>query len=398
MDLKSGCPIWSAVDGPSPQFAPLAQDVRCDIAVIGAGITGALLADRLVREGHDVILVDRRAICSGSTVASTGLLQYEIDVPLIEMANKVGVDHAQRAYRASYRALHGFEKLVAGLDDDAALTPRSSLYLATQPTDVPALLAEAAARRAIGIEVDFLDEAALAGQYGIHRPAALRSARALDVDPVRLTRSLLRRAVRNGVRIYGHTPIGQYESRTSDVVLTTGQGNTIGATRTVFATGYETPEFVDRDLCVLKSTYAFASRPLAALWPQGALIWERGNPYLYLRATRDGRAMVGGEDDDFDDPDKRDAQVESKCRILLQKCRKLLPDLAMEPEYRWAGTFAQTADGLPYIGRLPQFERGYFALGYGGNGITFSLIAAGIIADQIARRDNPDAELFRFDR
>lgn len=46
----------------------------------------------------------------------------------------------------------------------------------------------------------------------------------------------------------------------------------------------------------------------------------------------------------------------------------------------------------------PEFPHAYFALGYGGNGMIFSVIAAKIITDLHLRRPNPDADIFRFDR
>jgi glycine/D-amino acid oxidase-like deaminating enzyme len=67
-------------------------------------------------------------------------------------------------------------------------------------------------------------------------------------------------------------------------------------------------------------------------------------------------------------------------------------------DWRWGGTFGETKDGLPYIGTVPQFPHGYFALGYGGNGITFSYLAAGLLLDLFLQRPNPDLEIFRFDR
>jgi glycine/D-amino acid oxidase-like deaminating enzyme len=72
--------------------------------------------------------------------------------------------------------------------------------------------------------------------------------------------------------------------------------------------------------------------------------------------------------------------------------------IQIAPECAWAGVFGETKDGLPYIGPHQQFPLGLFALGYGGNGITFSLIAAEIIRDALLGRSNPDAQLFGFDR
>ena len=70
----------------------------------------------------------------------------------------------------------------------------------------------------------------------------------------------------------------------------------------------------------------------------------------------------------------------------------------MEIAYAWAGTFGTTDDGLAYIGPSPEWTNAYFALGYGGNGITMSLIAAEMIVDHYLGRANADAKLFRFDR
>ncbi|HEV7298171.1 MAG TPA: FAD-binding oxidoreductase [Tepidisphaeraceae bacterium] len=400
MDLRSGRLFWPSVNEPAPDFRAIESDTACDVAVIGAGITGALLADRLSQDGHRVVVLDRRPVCSGSTPASTGLLQYEIDTPLIRLRKLFGDDRAKRAYRASFRTLADFRDLIAGLDDDCGLTGRPSLYLACEPDDLDELRAECNARRSIDIAVDTIDGEMLRRSFGIDRPGALWSTQAMEVDPLRLSLALLRRAVCNGTRIFPGTEVAQYEPDADGVTLRTSRGFTVRAAHVAFATGYETPAFLDQSVCTLKSTYALASKPLDGFlpWRERCLIWESGQPYFYARTTGDDRMMIGGEDDDFADPVARDARIGSKADNLVGKFRDLFPALPIEPEFRWAGTFAETKDGLPYIGTTPQFPRGYLALGYGGNGITYSLIASQIIADRLASRPNADAELFAFDR
>ena len=95
---------------------------------------------------------------------------------------------------------------------------------------------------------------------------------------------------------------------------------------------------------------------------------------------------------------RRDALISQKTRTLVKKFGRLFPDLLLEVAYAWAGTFGETKDGLAYIGVHPRFPHAYFALGYGGNGITFSLIAAEIIRDYFLGQTNRDAHLFRFGR
>ena len=76
----------------------------------------------------------------------------------------------------------------------------------------------------------------------------------------------------------------------------------------------------------------------------------------------------------------------------------MFPEIPFVTDMSWAGTFSATADGLPYIGMYPNKPNMYFALGYGGNGITFSMIAAQVIGNLITGKVDPRAELFGFDR
>lgn len=76
----------------------------------------------------------------------------------------------------------------------------------------------------------------------------------------------------------------------------------------------------------------------------------------------------------------------------------MFPDIPFQITTAWAGIFGSSQDGLPYIGRPNPVEPIYYALGYGGNGITFSMIAANLINDFLCGRPNHDSHLFRFGR
>jgi len=84
VDLKSGYPYWAVKNGLMHAFPPLQADASCEVAVIGGGISGALIADELSRHGHEVLVIEQRDVAWGSTSASTALLQYEIDTHLVD--------------------------------------------------------------------------------------------------------------------------------------------------------------------------------------------------------------------------------------------------------------------------------------------------------------------------
>jgi glycine/D-amino acid oxidase-like deaminating enzyme len=401
MKLKSGCIFWPQIyPGPVPEFSRLERDTRCDVAIIGAGISGALVAHHLVAQGVHTVMVDRRPTAQGSTAASTGLLQYEIDTPLIDLIQCLGRQHAVDAYRASLQSVEAFEPLVADLGDRCGLTPRISLYLAARENDLQHIRDECEARQSMGIDVRFLSRQTLQDQFNLARPAALLSAKAFDVDPYHLTLRLISKSIQRGLEVFIPTQVDRCEPTSDGMTLHTADGPRIQASKVVFATGYETMDFLPRDLCRLASTYALASQPIDdfSSWPQRCLIWETARPYLYLRTTPDNRAIVGGEDVDIVEAEARDRLLPQKTRTLAQRFAELMPEIKIEVDCAWAGTFAQTKDGLPFIGSMNNLPHAYFALGYGGNGITFSLLAAQIITDLFLGRPNPNAALFRFDR
>jgi glycine/D-amino acid oxidase-like deaminating enzyme len=144
------------------------------------------------------------------------------------------------------------------------------------------------------------------------------------------------------------------------------------------------------------STWAIATVPQMRLWPEQCTIWEASDPYLYARTTPDGRVICGGEDEEFSDEAARDALIESKTKTLQRKLGRLLPQLDTTVEFAWTGSFGNSTDGMPTIGRIPGMPCCWAALGYGGNGTTYSRIAADVICGALTGRPDVDADLFRF--
>jgi glycine/D-amino acid oxidase-like deaminating enzyme len=400
MDLISPQPFWPLRNGLLSVYPSLRQNLKCDAAVLGGGISGAFVAEYLAREGLKVVVLDKRDVGGGSTSASTALLQYEIDIPLTELSRRIGRRDAERTYRLCHDSIDTIERLVLALDVKCVFQRRKSVYLATKPSDASLLREECAARQGIGIEVEYWDEVELTKRFSFSRPAALVSQQAAELDCHRLTHALLARAAENGARIFDRTLMEKYDINNEGVRLQTDRGCIVVADYLIFAAGYESQEFLPKRVVKLKSTYALASEPLTEFpgWWERCLIWETARPYLYLRTTDDNRALAGGEDDAFRNPARRDRRVGKKTDKLAVRFKEMFPDIELELAYRWAGTFGETKDALAYIGQIRQMPRCYFALGFGGNGITYSVIAAEIIRDTLLGRANPNAHLFRFDR
>lgn len=400
MKLTSDQPYWLLRNGSHSNYATLQSDVTCQFVVIGAGVTGAMLSDRLACDGFDVIVVDRRDVCTGSTSASTALLLYDIDIPLTRLSKLIGWERARRAYQLSHDSIDDIEQLATGLPVDVDFRRNRSIYLAVNDKSSQEIQLEVEARRFAGLPVDYHSAQRLRDNFGLIGPAALSTDQAASCDPIRFSRALIDRATKSGARVFDDTKIVQFDWRHGKTILTTHNGMTITADRAIVACGYESTKLLSEPIVSLNNTYALISEPLTDLgpWDRQWMMWEACDPYLYMRVTADNRLLVGGEDDELVDAATRDSRINEKMQTLHKKLRQRLPGLEWQPASGWAGTFGQTKDGLPYIGESHEMPGYYFALGFGGNGMTFSEIACQQIVRMVRGESTPDADLFRFGR
>jgi len=400
MDLRTGHAFWPIRDGLIATYPSLTHDERADVAIVGAGISGALIAHALATVGADVVVVDKRDVLTGSSAATTGLLLYETDTMLTELATHVGERQAARAWRLGLDAIDRIEALCHEFGDTAGFNRRPSLYFASRDEDVDALQEEHALRRRHGFDVEWLDRADIERRYGFSAPGALYGRGGGEIDCYRFGHQLLAAATAHGARIYDRTEVERVRHEKSGVVIRIAGGHTIRARRLVVAAGYETTHYLRRRTGHLHSTWAFVSEPVPTFgaWTDRCLIWETARPYLYLRTTDDNRVLVGGEDEPYSTRHEDLTRLARKTQRLQRRVQTLFPDLSIEPAYSWAGVFADTTDGLPFIGSSREHRDTWFALGYGGNGITFSAIAADLLRDAYLGRRNPDAKIFAFTR
>lgn len=401
MDLRSGAAFWPLKNGLLHTYPAISRDESADVVVIGAGVTGALVAHRLSSAGAEVVVLDKRDAATGSTAATTGLLQYETDTTLGELTATVGEADAVRVWRLGLEAIAGIGGLCDELGDDCGFARRDSLYLASTKREVGDLRAEYDLRMRSGFEVEWLPAAALRSRFGLDAPAAIHSRGDGEIDAFRFTHRLLAAAAERGARIYDRTEAVDVTAGGDDgVSIETSRGARISCRRVVWATGYESVEETQRRVGSMHSTWVVISEPVADLagWRDRTLIWETARPYLYARTTGDGRVMIGGEDERWSTRHTSERLLDRKSRRLVERFHDLFPEIAIEVAYRWAGVFTTTADGLPYIGEVPEHPHAWLALGYGGNGITFSMIAADVIRDAWLGTRTTDADIFSFDR
>ncbi len=401
MDLKSSEPFWLIKNGLLNSYPSINKDVTTDILIVGGGITGSLIAHQCIKDGYQTILIDRREVCNGSTSATTSMLQYEIDVPLHKLTRNIGAKGAVKSYIACYKAIDTVGEIAKEIKSKCGYKKKESLYFTSSEKDVKMLKEELAARKAATFEVKWLEKEEIESRYGLYNTyGGILSQQGASVDAFKLAHDLLMYNQKKGLQIFDKTEITKTTYLDDGVQFLTEYGHSITAKKVIYCNGYESTQMISDNFVKLLSSFAMVSERDKCMHDKlkDVLIWNTDQPYLYMRTTDDGRVLVGGEDVRFKNSLFREKLLPNKTKKLHELVQKFFPDFEYRVDFSWAGTFGETKDGLPYIGEHPDFPNSYWVLGFGGNGITFSVAGMQMVSAYLKGEEHELSEWFRFRR
>ncbi|MGQ0767031.1 MAG: NAD(P)/FAD-dependent oxidoreductase [Gemmatimonadota bacterium] len=395
--LRTGQSTWSTAPARSLPSQRLGDDIECEAVIVGAGISGAIMAHALSSHLSDIIVVDRRGPALGSTLANTAIITFELDRALFELSERIGAAGARRAWKRAVTSVENLRQIVSREQLQCQWTDRASLYVAGDTYGHRALAREASARERAGLPGQYLSAAELQAGFGIDRTGAVVSPTgAATADPVALTAGLFRTAITRGARLMAPVDVREVAATRDRARLETDSGHFITARYAIFCTGYEILKGIEPSGHSPRSTWAIATTRHSDFpgWLDHMVVWEASDPYSYYRTTADGRIVAGGQDEAGPHEHTDPPTLTRKARRIKRVLDSLIPDVTGDTEYCWGGTFGESSTGLPIIDRVPHLPGCFMVMGFGGNGISHSVLGAEIVTSWILGHRDPDADLY----
>jgi glycine/D-amino acid oxidase-like deaminating enzyme len=403
--LRIGQPLWlerGRHDG--RRYPRLSGRHQARVTIVGAGMTGALVAHAFASAGISTILLEASDVGRGSTAASSALLLQEPDLELTDLTNRYGKQEARRIWEMGRESVQALLLMLRRLRVACDLTHRDAIYYAIDAQAGARLRAEYELRVRSGFDATWLGPAALRNSTGIAGRGAIRTHGSAQFDPYRACLGVLRAAAASGAQVFERSRVRRIVAERGRVRLWTRHG-TVESERVIVATGYATPRF--RPLAGrfrMYRTYVLATRRISTqerreLGLSDVMVWDTERPYHYARWTRDQRLLLGGGDSLVRPGVRRRQHFVRAADGVRAYFEARLPALSdVETEFAWEGLFAMTPDSLPYIGPHRRYPRHWFALGYGGNGMTFGFLAARLLLERWQGSVPREHALFQFDR
>lgn len=395
-NLYKGNLYWDKTVNEPYEFEKINTDLVTKVLIVGAGFSGNLCAYVLSKSGMDVTVVDKSKVGRGSSVASTGLIQYRSDKMLSEFVDEIGEEKGQLFYQMCLEAVDHLTEINKNLNEDTEYRLKDSIYYASSKKDEKRLKTEFEYLQKYNFPVELLDKKQLDDRYGIKKTAALRTWHDADVNPYKYIQALIKSNLELGVKYYENTKIDLDSIK--DNSIKTKDGNNIKFDKIILATGYSKIYPAIKKKTIYNRTYAMCTKPLEDLWPDEVMIWETVEPYLYIRTTKDKRIIAGGLDEERNILEKNQLRILEKATKITDKVKKLFPTLDIKIDYYWTALFYGTKDGLPFIGKDPDLSNVFYLLGYEGNGMCYSMAGSLIIKDIINGVTNKYENIVALDR
>jgi glycine/D-amino acid oxidase-like deaminating enzyme len=398
---------WVATAGaPPPDDGPIAGDIDTDVVIVGSGFTGLATALFLARE-HGIratVLEANRAIwgCTsrngGQGQNASGRLYRSQWLSRWGKATALKLDAEIRS---------GYETFKALVAEFPECEPQHGghLYLAHRESKMPFLRNEAKVMREVfGYDTHIL------GADEVHRRyvndaesfGALHEPDGIGVHPLKLAHGYLRAARALGVRLHPASPVLGIETRGSVHHLKT-PGGMVRARAVGIATGGYTSNGLHRSLdskIMPILSNSLVTRPLtpaeleATNFLTTEVITDTRTLRFYYRRLPDNRVQIGSRSaiTGADAPNPRHMQM------LVDGLHRKFPALkGIRIDYSWWGWVDVSHDMMPRITQPDPAETVFYALGYGGNGVSFSAHAGRRLAQRIAGKADAAFELPIYD-
>lgn len=397
---------WVDTAGPPPpDDGPITRDIDADVVVIGAGFTGLTTALSMAREhGIKATVLEANRVAWGCTSRNGGQGQNAGGrLYRSQWIGRWGVDIAKRLDREIRTGFETWKALVAQADCDAQDT--GHLLVAHRGRKLEFLKRECEVLREVfGYDCRVLSSEELReGHLHDHEAVgALYEQEGVGIHPLKLAYAWLRMAREAGVRVHPASPVSGWEYRGGSHYLRT-PGGTVRARAVGVATGGYTaqglhPALDSKVMPILSNSVV--TRPLtgeeaeAAGFKSKAFVTDTRVLRFYYRLLPDNRVQIGSRSA----VNGADATQPKHQELLEAGLHRKFPSLAgVRIDYSWWGWVDVSHDMMPRIAQPDPAQSLYYAIGYGGNGVSFSSLAGRRLAERIAGKGGAHWDLPIYD-
>lgn len=381
--ISPGRSWYEETAGERPEYRPLPDDTRADVAIVGGGFTGLSAAFHLARAGADVVLVDAHRFGDGASGRNGGQLGTGQRAWPEEMERDLGFTRAKALFDLAEEAKAHLLEFCAsqGIEVDYR---SGQLSVAHKRRYVEAYRAHAdiLAERYGYPHLSFMEARETAERLGSKRYfGGVRDTGTGHIHPLKLLIGMARVASASGARLFEHTKAGEISSIGGKVHVATSRG-TITAEKCLIATNAHGDSLEPATAAHMMPIGSFigATVPLPAdspVLPGAESVDDSRFVVRYFRKSPDGRLLFGGREV-YSKSDPKDIRTQIRRQIS-----EVYPELHdIEITHAWGGYVAITLPRQPFVREV--MPNVISAGGYSGHGVVLANFMGKLYAEAVS--------------
>ncbi|MDQ3682103.1 MAG: FAD-dependent oxidoreductase [Bacteroidota bacterium] len=363
----------------------MAPEQTFDVVIVGGGMTGIVTGLLLQKEGKHCLIAEAHTICFGTTGGTTAHLNTFLDATYDQIQKDFGEDDAQLVYKATRQALDLVKSHVEEYKIDCGYEEKDGYLFSKDDKQTDELEKIFKASIEAGEKVEYTDKIPIS--IGFEKAIVFHHQ--AQFHPSKYVHALATAFEKAGGVLLQNCKITDVDA--GDPLTIASSLGTIKAHRLIYATHIPPGINLLHFRCAPYRSYAMATTLTDDNYPDG-LAYDMYDPYHYYRTqeVNGKKYLIAGGEDHKTAHEANTDECFTRLENHLDKYFKL-----GEIAFKWSSQYFQPADGLAYIGTLPgNSEQIMVATGYGGNGMTYSHIAAIIFSELIIKNESEYAELF----
>lgn len=401
MQFTNGNIYWREKTKIKKTYPYLTHNSSCDVLIVGGGIAGAITAYFLAKEGLNIIVAEKNIVGFGTTLATTALLEYQLDMNMFKLEKMLGENTAKKIYRLCLEAIDKIEEIDSSFGINSDFKRQDSLYYSNKFMQKSNMSKEYNIRKNAGFDTLFLEKH---NTINLNSAILTKDASAV-INPYEFTQNLfeLLSSFEN-VSVYENTEIIDVIPRYENVICKTNNDFEIVADNAIFTSGINTLKYLNIPTEIYQK-FIIVTRPIEKIKNMNINFTARdtSEPYHNIRFTSNGRIIFSGEDVKLSDRrlDEKyiDTIAKNKYRRLYNTMERTFCGINdIDIEFAFNGTCPMTKDSLPIIDEIPNMPNCFCNLGFGTNGILYSVIGANILKDAIKGFYTKDMYMFKINR
>lgn len=342
----------------------LKGNAKTQVVIVGGGMAGLSAAQRIIKEGLSVILVEKDFCGAGASGKTSGFITPDSEIELNALVSNYGAKEAKKIWEFVLSGVEIIRQNIQNYRINCDFQIQDSLFIANNNLGSKYTNKEHETRQALGYKSTLHNSESIKNIMGsLGYVGGVQYPDTFGINSFLYCQTLRDILMNQGVKIYEQTPVIDIKEGWLTMEL-----GSVSADYVIVCADRFIPDLrrMKKEIYHVQ-TFLGISKPLSdenmskVFLKNKMMVWDTDLVYNYFRAAGNNRLLVGGGDLLYTYAHSISHNIGRIKKKLIGYLKNKFPSVNIELEYVWPGMLGVSKDFLPVMGHDPGSNKIWFA-------------------------------------